>query len=58
MKSIASFITERNIIKKDHGITFGFIYPAPYNIGMGGMTVITLANLINSLSNWRLDNHW
>jgi radical SAM superfamily enzyme YgiQ (UPF0313 family) len=55
MNSIPSFISERNVILKDQGKTFGLIYPAKYDIGMGGMTAITLANLINSLPNWRLE---
>lgn len=55
MRSVPSFISERNVIIKEKGMTFGFIYPTTYDIAMGGMTAITLGNLVNSLSNWRFE---
>ena len=43
MRSIPSFISERNVVIKKQGKTFGFIHPATYDIAMGGMTAITLS---------------
>jgi hypothetical protein len=52
MPSTPSFLKERNVSIGDTGNTFGFIYPATYDIAMAGMTTITLANLVNSLPTW------
>lgn len=55
MPSTPSFLKERNVSIGDTGNTFGFIYPASYDIAMAGMTTITLANLVNSLPTWRFE---
>jgi radical SAM superfamily enzyme YgiQ (UPF0313 family) len=55
MRSIPSFVTERNNIIKKNGKKFGFIHPATYDIAMTGMTAITLSNLVNSLETWRFE---
>ena len=55
MRSTPTFISERNVVIKEQGKTFGFIYPTTYDIAMGGMAAITLGNLFNSLSNWRFE---
>jgi len=55
MNSTPSFLKERNIGSKEKGITFGFLYPATYDVAMAGMTTVTLANLVNSLPSWRFE---
>ena len=55
MNSIAQFITERNLELKESGKKFGFIYPAYYNVGMGGMTISALSNIVNNYSNWSFE---
>ena len=54
-KAVPSFLSERNVAIKEEGKTFGLMYPATYDVGMGGMTAITLANLVNSFPNWRFE---
>ncbi len=55
MRSIPSFVTEKNVFAKEKGKTFGLIFPAYYNIAMNGMTVITLGNIVNSQPGWRFE---
>jgi radical SAM superfamily enzyme YgiQ (UPF0313 family) len=55
MSSKPSFIAEKNVRIKEHAKTFGFIFPSTYNIGMSGMTVAVLSEIVNSLPNWQLE---
>jgi radical SAM superfamily enzyme YgiQ (UPF0313 family) len=55
MSSKPNFIPEKNVRVKEHANTFGFIFPSTYNIGMSGMTVAVLSEIVNSLPNWQLE---
>jgi len=55
MNSTPSFLKERNVSIGEGRHSFGFLYPATYNIAMAGMTTVTLANLVNSVPNWRFE---
>ncbi|MHA1373043.1 MAG: radical SAM protein [Promethearchaeota archaeon] len=55
MTSKPSFIHERNVVIKDTGRKFGLIFPSTYNIGMGGMTVAVLSEIVNRLKNWQFE---
>jgi len=55
MSSKPDFVPERNVMIKQATKTFGFIFPSTYHIGMSGMTVAVLSDIVNSLPNWQFE---
>ena len=52
------FIRERNLEIKDGKNTMALVYPGKYSVGMGGMTILALKAIVETVPNWSMERYY